>query len=191
MYCSLYAFVAAAIIPYLIAGHLLAVETAKPNVVFILADDIGYREMGCYGQEKIKTPNIDRLAREGVRLTQHYCGNAVCAPSRCVLLTGKDPGRAFVRDNRSTKPEGQWPIPDSEVTLAELLKRQGYMTGGFGKWGLGGPGSTGEPLRQGFDRFFGYLCQEHAHSFYPDYLWNNEQRINLGSSPAIPRHGSL
>jgi arylsulfatase A len=169
----------------------MASEPAKPNIVFILADDIGYREMGCFGQEKIKTPNIDRLAREGIRLTQHYCGNAVCAPSRCVLLTGKDPGRAFVRDNRSTKPEGQWPIPDSEITLAELLKEQGYATGAFGKWGLGGPTSTGQPLRQGFDRFFGYLCQEHAHSFYPSYLWDNERHIELKNNPPIPGHAGL
>jgi arylsulfatase A len=162
----------------------VATEPSKPNVVFILADDIGYREMGCFGQEKIQTPNIDRLARQGI-------GNAVCAPSRCVLLTGKDPGRAFVRDNRSTRPEGQWPIPDSEVTLGELFKQQGYTTGAFGKWGLGGPGSTGDPLRQGFDRFFGYLCQEHAHSFYPSYLWDNDKHLKLNNNPPIPGHAGL
>ena len=168
-----------------------ALTNTPPNVVFILADDIGYREMGCFGQEKIKTPNIDRLAREGVRLTQHYCGNAVCAPSRCVLMTGKDPGRAEIRDNRSTKPEGQWPISDGAVTLAELFKDRGYATGGFGKWGLGGPGSTGDPMKQGFDRFFGYLCQEHAHSYYPSYLRSNDKTIELNNKPPIPGHAGL
>lgn len=166
-------------------------QPSRPNVVFILGDDVGYREIGCFGQQKIKTPNIDRLASQGIRMTQHYCGNAVCAPSRCVLMTGKDPGRAFVRDNRSTKPEGQWPIPDNEVTLAELFKRNGYTTGGFGKWGLGGPGSSGEPLKQGFDRFFGYLCQEHAHTYYPAYLWDNDKHVALKNNPAIPGHASL
>jgi arylsulfatase A-like enzyme len=106
-------------------------------------------------------------------------------------MTGKDPGRAFVRDNRSTKPEGQWPIPDDEVTLAEMFKRNGYATGGFGKWGLGGPGSTGEPLKQGFDRFFGYLCQEHAHTYYPSYLWDNDKHIALKNAPPVPGHASL
>ncbi|MCA9129243.1 MAG: sulfatase-like hydrolase/transferase, partial [Planctomycetales bacterium] len=165
--------------------------TQKPNIVFILADDLGYRELGCFGQEKIKTPNIDRLALQGMRFTQHYCGNAVCAPSRCVLMTGKHPGHAFVRDNRSTPPEGQWPIPDSEITLPELLKQAGYVTGAFGKWGLGGPESSGEPLTQGVDRFFGYNCQAHAHSYYPSYLWDNKHRITLQNSPAVSGHASF
>lgn len=166
-------------------------ETRKPNIVFILADDLGYRELGCFGQQLIKTPNIDRLAKEGMKLTQHYCGNAVCAPSRCVLLTGKHPGHAFVRNNKSTPPEGQQPIPASEVTLLELMKSHGYVTGTFGKWGLGGPDSSGEPLSQGVDRFFGYNCQSHAHSYYPSYLWSNAQRITLRNDPPIPGHGSL
>lgn len=166
-------------------------DERKPNVIFILADDLGYRELGCFGQKLIKTPNIDRLASQGMRLTQHYSGNAVCAPSRCVLLTGKHPGHAFVRDNKSTPPEGQWPIPDSEVTLAELFKQQGYATGAMGKWGLGGPGSTGEPLKQGVDRFFGYNCQSHAHSYYPSYLWDNSQHVTLKNDPEIPGHGGL
>lgn len=166
-------------------------ETRKPNVVFILADDLGYRELGCFGQELIKTPNIDQLAREGVRLTQHYCGNAVCAPSRCVLLTGKHPGHAFVRNNRSTPPEGQWPIPDSEVTMAEAFQNAGYVTGAFGKWGLGGPDSTGEPLSQGLDRFFGYNCQAHAHSYYPSYLWDNQKHFVMKNDPEVPGHASL
>lgn len=166
-------------------------ETKRPNVVFILADDLGYRELGSFGQELIKTPNLDRLASQGMRLTQHYSGNAVCAPSRCVLLTGKDPGHAFVRDNRSTPPEGQWPIPDSEVTIQELFQANGFATGAFGKWGLGGPDSSGEPLRQGVDRFYGYLCQAHAHSYYPAYLWGDDKHVSLDNSPEVPGHALL
>lgn len=164
---------------------------SRPNIVFILADDLGYRELGCFGQEKIRTPRLDQLARQGMRLTQHYSGNAVCAPSRCVLMTGKHPGHAFVRNNRSTPPEGQWPLPPGEITLQEVLKSAGYVTGAFGKWGLGGPGSTGEPLRQGVDRFFGYNCQAHAHSYYPSYLWDNDQHIKLANDPPVPGHASL
>ena len=168
-----------------------AVKQAKPNIVFILADDLGYRELGCFGQKLIKTPNLDHLATQGTRLTQHYSGNAVCAPSRCVFMTGKDPGHAFVRNNRSTPPEGQYPIPPEEVTLAELLKQQGYVTGGFGKWGLGGPGSTGDPTNQGIDRFFGYNCQAVAHSYYPEYLWSNTEKFFLKNNPPVPGHASL
>jgi len=163
----------------------------KPNVVFILADDLGYRELGCFGQKLIRTPHLDELARQGMRLTQHYSGNAVCAPSRCVLMTGKHPGHAYIRDNRSTPPEGQQPIPDSEVTLAELLRDQGYVTGAFGKWGLGGPDSSGEPLRQGIDRFFGYNCQGVAHSYYPAYLWSDQERFPLLNDPPVPGHAGL
>ena len=162
-----------------------------PNIVFILADDLGYRELGSFGQEKIKTPHLDKLAKQGMKLTHHYCGNAVCAPSRCVLMTGKHPGHAFIRSNKELKPEGKHPIPDSEVTLAELLKKQGYVTGGFGKWGLGGPGSAGDPMNQGFDRFFGYNCQRHAHSYYPSYLWSDDKRVELKNDPPIPGHASL
>ncbi len=162
-----------------------------PNVIFILADDLGYRELGSYGQEKIRTPNLDKLARQGVKLTQHYSGNAVCAPSRCVLLTGKHPGHAFVRNNKGTPPEGQWPIPDEEFTLAEAFKQAGYVTGAFGKWGLGGPQSTGRPLEQGVDRFFGYNCQSHAHSYYPSYLWDDAKHIELDNHPEVPGHASL
>ena len=164
---------------------------SKTNVVFILADDLGYRELGSFGQKKIKTPHLDRLASQGMRLTQHYAGNAVCAPSRCVLMTGKHPGHAFVRNNRSTPPEGQQPIPDSEITLGELMQQAGYVTGAFGKWGLGGPGSSGEPLKQGVNRFFGYNCQAHAHSYYPSYLWDNDSRVNLSNDPPVPGHASL
>lgn len=176
--------------------HLCAAEQIRrhvdrPNIVFILADDLGYRELGCYGQAKIRTPHLDQLAAEGLRLTQHYSGNAVCAPSRCVLMTGRDPGHAWIRNNSEMQPEGQKPIPASEVTIAELLKAQGYVTGAFGKWGLGGPGSEGDPLNQGFDRFFGYNCQRHAHSFYPDYLWSNSERVALKNNPPVPGHAKL
>ena len=161
-----------------------------PNIVFILADDLGYADLGCFGQAKIRTPNLDRLAAEGMRLTQHYSGNAVCAPSRCVLMTGKHPGHAYIRTNREMKPEGQFPIPPEELTLPELLKTAGYATGGFGKWGLGGPDTTGEPLKQGFDRWFGYNCQAVAHNFYPTYLWDNDRKIPL-RNPAFPAQDRL
>jgi arylsulfatase A len=167
----------------------------KPNIVFILADDLGYGDIGAFGQKLIRTPNLDRMAAEGVRLTHHYSGNAVCAPSRCVLMTGRHPGHAFIRNNRQAdnakgisrvgKPEfeGQHPIPPETFTMAEAFKAQGYTTGGFGKWGLGGPGSTGEPLKQGFDRWFGYNCQGVAHNFYPTYLWDNDKAIPLKNPP--------
>ncbi|MFK8112392.1 MAG: arylsulfatase [Rubripirellula sp.] len=176
---------------FLLPASSPAADTKQPNIVFILADDLGYRELGSFGQELIRTPNLDQFAKEGMRLTQHYCGNAVCAPSRCVLLTGKHPGHAYVRSNKSTPPEGQWPIPESEVTIAELMKQAGYVTGAFGKWGLGGPESSGRPMNQGVDRFFGYNCQAHAHSYYPSYLWDNDQHLKLNNQPPVPGHASL
>jgi len=157
----------------------------QPNVIFILADDLGYGDLGCYGQTKIRTPNLDRMAAEGMRFTQHYSGNAVCAPSRCVLMTGKHPGHAAIRNNKEMKPEGQAPLPVGTATLPSLFKAAGYVTGGFGKWGLGGPGTTGEPLKMGFDRWFGYNCQAVAHNFYPTYLWDNDRKIPL-DNPAFP-----
>ena len=163
----------------------------KPNVIFILADDLGYRELGSYGQKKIKTPYLDQLAREGMRFTRNYSGNAVCAPSRCVLMTGKHPGHAYIRNNGEFKPEGQRPIPLNEVTMAKIFKKEGYITGAFGKWGLGGPGTEGDPMNQGFDRFFGYNCQRHAHSYYPDYLWCDRDRVPLNNNPPVPGHASL
>lgn len=187
----------------LLAGASTAADAPRPNVVYILADDLGYAELGCYGQEKIKTPNLDRLARQGMRFTQHYCGNAVCAPSRCVLMTGKHPGHAYIRSNRSAKLSadvmqargfefpGQEPIPDAEVTLAEMLKREGYATAAVGKWGLGHFGTTGDPNRQGVDLFFGYNCQAHAHSYYPGHLWLNDRKIPLNNNPPVPGHASL
>ena len=178
---------------FYLADHAFAEtkETSPPNIVFILADDLGYRELGSFGQEKIQTPNIDRLAAEGMKLMQHYSGNAVCAPSRCVLVTGKHPGHAYVRDNKSTPPEGQYPIPESEVTIFELLAEQGYATGAFGKWGLGGPASSGEPLNQGVDRFFGYNCQAKAHTYFPEYLWSDRDKLFLTNKPAVSGHAKF
>jgi arylsulfatase len=149
-----------------------------PNIIFILADDLGYGELGCYGQKKIQTPHLDRLAAQGVKFTNAYSGNAVCAPSRCVLMTGMHPGHAWVRDNRTFGHEGQTPLPASTVTVAKLLQSAGYATGATGKWGLGGPGTEGDPNRQGFDLFYGFNCQGHAHNHYPSYLWRNDQRVD-------------
>jgi arylsulfatase A-like enzyme len=183
--CTVAWFVAAALNVSLQAETPTNVN--KPNIIYILADDLGYSELGCYGQQKIKTPRLDQLASEGMRFTQHYSGNAVCAPSRCVLLTGKHAGHAFIRNNKEIggwgpdEPEGQWPIPASEVTIAELLKAQGYATCAVGKWGLGGPGSTGHPCYQGFDHFYGYLCQRVAHNYYPTHLWRNHDVDVLGN----------
>ena len=174
-----------------IVPPVFAAKPRRPNVVFIMADDLGYAELGSYGQKKIRTPHLDRLARQGMRFLRNYSGNAVCAPSRCVLMTGRHPGHAWIRSNSEVKPEGQRPIPDAELTLAELLKREGYATGAFGKWGLGAPGSEGDPLKQGFDRFFGYNCQRHAHSYYPSYLWSDDKRIALNNRPPVPGHAGL
>jgi len=161
----------------LVSSTVFAAE--RPNIVFILADDLGMLELGCYGQKKIRTPNIDRLAAEGMRFTQFYTGNAVCAPSRCCLMTGKHAGHAIVRTNVAMKPEGQFPIPADTVTIAKLLKAKGYTNGATGKWGLGNMESTGNPLKQGFDMFFGYNCQSHAHNHYPTWLWKNDKKITL------------
>lgn len=162
-----------------------AAESRRPNIVFIIADDLGYRDVGAFGQDKIRTPNIDRLAAEGMKLTTHYSGNTVCAPSRAVLMSGKHPGHAFIRDNRQAadfervKHEGQWPVPPNECQLPLTLQSLNYATGGFGKWGLGPWNSTGNPNRQGFDQFFGYICQYVAHNYYPEYLWDNGQQVPL------------
>lgn len=173
-----------------------------PNVIYLLADDLGYNELGCYGQKVIKTPNIDQLAKEGIRFTNHYSGNAVCAPSRCCLMTGKHPGHAYIRNNGDPKHlqhlakkngwefPGQNPIPDSEVTLAEVLKQKGYATGAAGKWGLGHFGTTGDPNKQGFDLFFGFNCQRHAHNHYPKFLWyNNTKEHYPGNDRTL--HGNV
>ena len=151
----------------------------KPNIVFILADDLGYADLGCYGQHKIKTPILDHMAAEGIRFTQAYCGTSVCAPSRCVLMTGLHAGHAHIRANRAAPPEGEEPLPAGTYTVARMLQQAGYHTACIGKWGLGGSRSTGEPNKQGFDYFFGYLCQGKAHEYYPEYLWRNTQRVDL------------
>ena len=161
-------------------------SATRPNLIFLLADDLGYADLGCFGQKKIRTPNLDRLAAEGMRFTQHYSGNAVCAPSRCVLMTGRHPGHAFIRDNKEVQPEGQMAIPENTVTLARLLQQQGYATGAFGKWGLGGPGSAGDPLKQGFDRFYGFNCQRRAHNYFPTNLWDNDRRVPLNNPAFSP-----
>jgi arylsulfatase A len=160
-------------------------EKRRPNVVFILADDLGYADVGCYGQRKIRTPNIDRLAAEGMRFTQHYAGDAVCAPSRCALMTGYHSGHGQVRDNLQVGGQegwtlgstigGQWPLAEGTFTVAHLFKNAGYATGAFGKWGLGRVGTTGDPQKQGFDHFFGYICQRQAHTYYPNHLWRDGQ----------------
>jgi arylsulfatase len=158
-------------------------KNSKPNIVLIMADDLGWAELGSYGQKKIRTPNLDRLAKQGIRFTDFYTGAPVCAPARCNLMTGKHGGHASIRDNVEVGPwksyRGQKPLPKEELTLAEFLKRQGYRCGAFGKWGLGEVGSSGDPLSQGFDRFFGYNCQRHAHNLYPRYLIDNRKKLML------------
>ncbi|NOZ61294.1 MAG: arylsulfatase [Calditrichaeota bacterium] len=161
-------------------------EKRKPNIIFIMADDLGYGELGCYGQEKIRTPNIDRLAAEGMKFTQLYAGSPVCAPSRCTLLTGKHTGHAYIRGNDEMSErgdvwhdpnlEGQRPLLPNTTTIGTLLQEADYKTAAIGKWGLGGPGSTGHPNKQGFDFFYGYLCQRVAHNYYPTHLWRNEEK---------------
>jgi arylsulfatase A len=151
----------------------------KPNIVYILADDLGYGDLGCYGQTRFQTPNIDRMAREGMLFTRHYAGCTVSAPSRSSLMTGMTTGHTPVRGNKEIQPEGQWPIADSTFSVAEMLKAAGYVTGGFGKWGLGYPGSEGDANMQGFDEFYGYNCQRMAHNYFPAYLWDNQEKVIL------------
>ncbi|MDQ8179646.1 arylsulfatase [Pelagicoccus sp. SDUM812005] len=148
----------------------------KPNIIYILADDLGYGDLGSYGQSHFQTPHLDQLAAQGLRFTQHYSGSTVCAPSRCALLTGQHVGHAPVRGNFEVKPEGQLPMPADTYTIGHLLQDAGYTTGVFGKWGLGAPDTEGEPLKMGFDRFYGYNCQRQAHHYYPYFLWNDGQR---------------
>lgn len=154
-------------------------ETAKPNIIYILADDLGYGDLSCYGQKRFLTPNIDRMAKEGMTFTQHYAGCPVCAPSRSSLMTGLHTGHTPIRGNKEWKPEGQWPMAAASVTIAEMLKQADYVTGGFGKWGLGYPGSEGDANMQGFDTFYGYNCQRLAHNYYPGHLWDNQQQVIL------------
>jgi arylsulfatase A-like enzyme len=157
------------------SNRTIGAKPKRPNIIFILADDLGYGDLGCFGQKIIKTPNIDRLAAEGMKFTDHYAGSTVCAPSRCCLMTGLHSGHTLVRGN------ARIPLRPSDVTVAELLKQAGYTTGIIGKWGLGEPETTGIPNKQGFDYWFGYLNQRHAHNYYPGYLWRNEQKFMLGN----------
>ncbi|MBN2411270.1 arylsulfatase [candidate division KSB1 bacterium] len=175
--------------------------TRKPNIVFIMADDLGYGELGCYGQEKIETPNIDALAANGMRFTQFYSGAPVCAPARCVLMTGKHSGHAYIRGNdewsergdvwnyakmiEDPNLEGQRPIPENTVTVGKLLQNTGYKTAIVGKWGLGGPLTEGIPNKQGFDLFYGYNCQRQAHIYYPKHLWKNTEKVWLDNELVV------
>lgn len=151
----------------------------KPNIIYILADDLGYGDLSCYGQTKFKTPHIDELASNGMKFLRHYSGSTVCAPSRSTLLTGLHTGHTPIRGNKEIQPEGQEPMPAETVTIAELLKKEGYHTAAVGKWGLGFIESEGDPNNQGFDYFFGYNCQRYAHRYYPAYLWENNQKYPL------------
>ena len=153
--------------------------TSTPNIIYILADDLGYGDLSCYGQKNFKTPNIDRFASQGMLFTQHYSGSTVCAPSRSALMTGMHTGHTVVRGNKEIQPEGQYPIPESTFTIAEMFKDKGYTTGAFGKWGLGFPGSEGDPNEQGFDTFYGYNCQRMGHHYYPHHVWSNQDSIVL------------
>ena len=159
-------------------GQLCLQAADPPNIVYILLDDAGYGDLSCYGQAKFSTPNIDQLASEGLRFTQHYSGSTVCAPTRCCLMTGLHTGHAVVRGNREVKPEGQAPMPADIVTIPRLLKKAGYATGAFGKWGLGAPGSPSDPAGH-FDVFYGYNCQREAHTYYPQHLWKNREKVAL------------
>ncbi len=164
-------------------------SSKRPNIIFIMADDMGYGDLGCYGQKHIKTPNIDKLAEEGMRFTDCYAGSTVCAPSRSVLMTGQHTGHTRVRNNMGRvggtlvtdngSPQRRVPLEPEDVTVAEVLKKVGYVTGITGKWGLGEPNTTGVPNQQGFDEWFGYLNQRRAHTYYPPYLWRDEEKVML------------
>ncbi len=177
--------------PVLLAGAALAASacaennsnrhdaTKQPNIVFILADDLGWGDLSCYGQTHFQTPNIDRLASEGLRFTQCYSGTTVSAPSRSCLLTGTHSGHTPIRGNVEIDPEGQFPLPAGTTTIFHDLQNAGYLTGAFGKWGLGQVGSTGDPKEMGIDEFYGFNCQKLAHSYYADHLWDNSEKIIL------------
>ncbi len=155
------------------------VNAELPNIIYILADDMGVYDLGCYGQQQIKTPNIDKMATEGMLFTQHYAGSTVCAPSRGTLMTGLHTGHGYVKGNFAMESEGNLPLPDETVTVAEKMKEAGYKTGLIGKWGLGGPNDKGHPNKQGFDYSFCYLDQRLAHEYYPDHLWRNYEKVML------------
>lgn len=165
---------------------------ARPNIIFILADDLGYGDLGSYGQKLIQTPQLDRMAAEGMRFTQFYAGSTVCAPSRSVLMTGRHLGYTTVRGNAGALGAAAQTLAKDEMTVAHVLKRAGYATGLIGKWGLGENGSAGAPEKQGFDYFFGFLNQTHAHNHYPDFLWRNGERVKLANDrvPVGPVDGA-
>jgi len=164
-----------------IAGLVAAAVAAapRPNIVFILADDLAMADLGCYGQTKIRTPRLDRMAAEGMRFTQAYCGTSVCAPSRASLMTGLHCGHCPIRANREGEPEGQMPLPPGTLSVAQVLKSAGYATACAGKWGMGMFGTSGDPLKVGFDHFYGYNCQRHAHSYFPTHLYDDDRRVEL------------
>jgi arylsulfatase A-like enzyme len=167
----------------LAAAQNLTTSPSRPNIIFILADDLGYGDLGCYGQRLIRTPSLDRMAMEGVRFTQAYAGSTVCAPSRCALMTGLHTGHARVRGNALV------PLEPEDRTVAEVLKEAGYATGIVGKWGLGEAGTTGIPNKQGFDEWFGYLNQGDAHNYYPPFLWRNQEKVEIkGNGPPYDRY---
>ena len=161
-----------------LSSEALAKEE-QPNIIFILSDDLAQGDLGCYGQKLIQTPNLDRMASEGTRYLQGYCGTSVCAPSRSVLMTGLHTGHCPIRANREVQPEGQKPLPAGTITVAKILKDAGYATACCGKWGMGMFDTTGSPLKLGFDHFFGYNCQRHAHSYFPTFLYNDDKRFEL------------
>jgi len=166
-----------------LSSPLQAVDSVrKPNVIFILTDDLAQGDVGCYGQKLIKTPHLDRMATLGTRFTQAYCGTSVCAPSRTSLMIGKHMGHSPIRANREVQPEGQKPLPADTYTVAQLFKDHGYTTACIGKWGMGMFDTTGSPLKVGFDHFFGYNCQRHAHSYFPTYLYRDDQRFELAGN---------
>lgn len=163
-----------------VAGSLPAAEPVmKPNIIFVLSDDLAQGDVGCYGQKFIQTPHLDAMAKEGMRFTQAYCGTSVCAPSRTSLMIGKHMGHSPIRANREVQPEGQKPLPAGTYTVAKLLKANGYATACTGKWGMGMFDTAGSPLKVGFDHFFGYNCQRHAHSYFPTYLYRDDKRFDL------------
>ena len=195
-------------IPVLCSGYLHGqTQPASPNVIYILMDDLGYGDIGCFGQDKIETPHIDRLCSEGIKLTQHYSGSPVSAPARCVLMTGMHSGHAQIRFNNELAErgavnnydsvyvhkelEGQFPLQANTMTIGRMMQQAGYTTGCFGKWGLGYPGSEGTPNKQGFDRFYGYNCQRQSHTYYPPFLYNDEERVYLSNKVTDPHRSPL
>ena len=164
---------------FLFTAVELNAQQQAPNIVFILADDLGIGDIGPYGQQKISTPNLDRLAENGMKFTNFYAGTSVCAPSRSSLMTGQHTGHTFIRGNKEIEPEGQQPLADSIRTFAMILQEHGYKTGAFGKWGLGMVGTSGDPNKKGFDEFYGYNCQRQSHRYFPTHLWHNSTKIDL------------